>query len=146
SRAHAMPDERTLGLSERGAALGKLDGRVEASASVEIAVGASCVVPAPRRPLKVGQESQVVAVLVEPLAQPGPLPQQCLVCDLDVVVVGNDEARVDQRIENSIDHDAAGTRGDQFSATCSTSCGLDTITDGGEAHQQHAGDALLVVG
>ena len=40
--------------------------------------------------------------------------------DLDVVVVGNDEARVDQRIENSIDHDAAGTRGDQFSATCST--------------------------
>ena len=57
------------------------------------------------------EETKPFTVLVEPAAQPRPLPHQCLVGDLEAVVTGDDEAGAHEHVDDlavvGVGHDRA---------------------------------------
>src|SRR4051794_24962878 len=85
--------KRALQFIQLVATVGRpLAGRNEAPAPVKVAVVATAMLPLLRRIAQMTVEPSALKVVVEPRTKSGPLPQKCLVGDLDHAVRGTSAA------------------------------------------------------
>ena len=96
ARVHVVP----LGTRELLLVLGQLHDRLQASASVEISLVAPVVLPGASRDGQLPERPELLPILREPTAQPGPLPDQRLVRDLGRVVAHDEEPGGRQLLEH----------------------------------------------